>query len=163
MTSITCQVGDATAPSVQGNKIICHVCNDIGGWGAGFVLALSMRWPQPEAEYRAWYRDPGRSDFALGAIQFVQVESDMWVANMIGQHGLKRMGGKPPVQYEAIELALSKVAEAAKTLNASVHMPRIGCGLAGGKWEEIEPIIERTLCAKGVEVFVYDLPAPVAL
>ena len=25
-------------------------------------------------------------------------------------------------------------------LSASVHMPRIGCGLAGGKWEEIEPI-----------------------
>ena len=35
-------------------------------------------------------------------------------------------------------------------------MPRIGCGLAGGKWEEIEPIIERTLATAGVEVTVYD-------
>jgi hypothetical protein len=39
-----------------------------------------------------------------------------------------------------------------------VHMPRIGCGLAGGQWEEIEPIIETTLGAKGVAVTVYDLP-----
>jgi hypothetical protein len=36
-------------------------------------------------------------------------------------------------------------------------MPRIGCGLAGGQWSEIEPIIERTLLAAGVEVYVYDL------
>jgi hypothetical protein len=36
-------------------------------------------------------------------------------------------------------------------------MPRIGCGLAGGTWDKIEPIIERTLLAKGIEVVVYDL------
>jgi hypothetical protein len=35
-------------------------------------------------------------------------------------------------------------------------MPRIGCGLAGGKWEEIEPIIERTLIEADVKVTVYD-------
>jgi O-acetyl-ADP-ribose deacetylase (regulator of RNase III) len=35
-------------------------------------------------------------------------------------------------------------------------MPRIGCGLAGGSWEEIEPIIKRTLTDQGVEVVVYD-------
>jgi hypothetical protein len=35
-------------------------------------------------------------------------------------------------------------------------MPRIGCGLAGGKWEEIRPIIERTLLKNNVEVYVYD-------
>jgi len=36
-------------------------------------------------------------------------------------------------------------------------MPRIGCGLAGGKWEQIEPLIERHLAAAGAEVVVYDL------
>jgi hypothetical protein len=35
-------------------------------------------------------------------------------------------------------------------------MPRIGCGLAGGKWEMIEPIILRTLIANGIAVSVYD-------
>ena len=42
------------------------------------------------------------------------------------------------------------------TLGASVHMPRIGCGLAGGKWERIEPLIERTLLARAVPTTVYD-------
>ena len=41
-------------------------------------------------------------------------------------------------------------------LKATVHMPRIGCGLAGGTWDNIEPIIERTLCEADIEVSVYD-------
>jgi hypothetical protein len=36
-------------------------------------------------------------------------------------------------------------------------MPRIACRLAGGRWDLIEPIIERTLCKNGIDVFVYDL------
>jgi hypothetical protein len=35
-------------------------------------------------------------------------------------------------------------------------MPRIGCGLAGGKWERIEPLVVSALSAKGVAVTVYD-------
>lgn len=35
-------------------------------------------------------------------------------------------------------------------------MPRIGCGLAGGKWEKIEPLINKNLIEKGIDVFVYD-------
>jgi O-acetyl-ADP-ribose deacetylase (regulator of RNase III) len=38
--------------------------------------------------------------------------------------------------------------------HASVHMPRIGCGLAGGKWSEVEPILERVFVA--TEVYIYD-------
>ncbi|MEV6001124.1 Appr-1-p processing protein, partial [Streptomyces griseomycini] len=29
---------------MKGVKVIAHVCNDIGGWGKGFVLAVSRRW-----------------------------------------------------------------------------------------------------------------------
>ena len=148
--------GDATAREVPVNKIICHVCNDVGGWGKGFVVALSERWPQPEAAYRDWYRGRLHNDFRLGSVQLVRVEPEIWVANMVGQHGLKRAGGKPPIRYEAIEAGLARVAEEAKSLKATVHMPRIGCGLAGGRWDEVEPIIRRTLCGEGIEVFVYD-------
>src|SRR5205823_6841477 len=54
MAGITYLKGDATCPQAKGVKIICHVCNDIGGWGKGFVLALSKRWSEPEAAYRKW-------------------------------------------------------------------------------------------------------------
>src|SRR6478735_7875934 len=102
--------GDATAPVGEGERIICHVCNDSGGWGKGFVLALSRRWAQPEEQYRAWYSERSQNDFGLGAVQFVQVEPTIWVANMIGQHGIKRGSSGPPIRYEAVALCLQQVA-----------------------------------------------------
>lgn len=39
-------------------------------------------------------------------------------------------------------------------------MPRIGCGLAGGEWSVVEPIIISTLCANNIPVYVYDFDAP---
>lgn len=41
----------------------------------------------------------------------------------------------------------------------SVHMPRIVCGLAGGKWEEVGKIVVDEFAKSGVLVTVYDLPS----
>jgi O-acetyl-ADP-ribose deacetylase (regulator of RNase III) len=79
--------GDATSPQAKGPKIIAHVSNDIGGWGKGFVVAISKRWPEPEREFRRWHRERAGNDFGLGAMQLVQVQQDIWVANMVGQRG----------------------------------------------------------------------------
>jgi O-acetyl-ADP-ribose deacetylase (regulator of RNase III) len=146
--------GDATSPLAKGVKIIAHICNDIGGWGKGFVLAVSKKWKEPEKQYRAWYNS--RENFALGEVQFVQAEQYIYVANMIGQKGIKTGSKGPPIRYDAVELCLIKLSGKAVELKASVHMPRIGCGLAGGKWEKIEPLINRNLVDKGIDVFVYD-------
>ncbi|WP_344663116.1 Appr-1-p processing protein [Catenulispora subtropica] len=151
-------MGDATRPQGSGPRLIAHVCNDAGGWGRGFVLALSKRWPEPEAAFRAWYRDRADSGFALGAVQFVPVGEDIVVANMVGQHGYgPHPEDDPPVRYAAIASALAAVGEKARELSASVHMPRIGCGLAGGRWERIEPLIVEHLVRRDVPVTVYDL------
>lgn len=45
-------VGDATNPQAKSPKVIAHICNDLGGSGKGFVLAISRHWPEPEHEYR---------------------------------------------------------------------------------------------------------------
>jgi O-acetyl-ADP-ribose deacetylase (regulator of RNase III) len=149
--------GDATSPQAKGVKVIAHVCNDLGGWGKGFVVAVSDRWPGPEKAYRAWYRDRSQNDFGLGAVQMVQVDQYIWVANMIGQRGVKpsKKHG-PPIRYEALDRCLATLGEKARELNATVHMPRIGCGLAGGTWPRIEPLITRNLTSKGVDVTIYD-------
>ena len=148
--------GDATQPVGDGPKIIVHVCNDIGGWGKGFVVAISKRWKEPEAQYRRWHKEGGDIPFERGQVQFVEAEDELWIANMIGQEGIRRKGGKAPVRYEAIGAGLEKVGVFAVEHSASVHMPRIGCGLAGGKWEEIEPLIEKALLFRGIETTVYD-------
>jgi O-acetyl-ADP-ribose deacetylase (regulator of RNase III) len=154
--SIRYSQGDAIQPLGRGPKVICHICNDAGGWGAGFVLAISRRWPEPERQYRAWHADREHNDFALGAVQFAPVEPDLWVANMVAQHGLGRSQAVPPICYEAVAECLKKVAARAGELVASVHMPRIGCGLAGGEWSQIAPLIEEHLCRPGIAVTVYD-------
>lgn len=158
---ITYKTGDATSP--RPNMIIVHVCNDVGGWGSGFVLALNEKFGtgvgSPRQQYWNWEADRENNDFALGAVQFVKVARNLKVANIIGQHLTGRdEDGNPCVRYEAIEAGLDKVGQEAAVWGASVHMPRIGCGLAGGTWDLIEPIIETTLCDNGIEVFVYDLP-----
>jgi len=148
-TNIKYVVGDATAPQGESKKIICHICNDLGAWGAGFVLALSKKWIYPEHFYRA------RQQYPLGEVDILSVESDVFVANMIAQHGLRPDSkGVPPVRYDALKQALSKVNTVAEQIGATLHMPRIGCGLAGGEWEEVEKVINEVVT---VNVIVYDL------
>lgn len=110
MSGITCVRGDATSPQGKGVKLIVHVCNDLGGWGKGFVLALSRRWSEPEAAYRRWHRGRSGNDFGLGAAQFVQVEPYIWVANVVGQRGIRTGSKGVPVRYEAIDAGLDTVA-----------------------------------------------------
>ena len=148
--------GDATSPQASGPKVIVHCCNDMGGWGKGFVLALSRRWPEPERDYRRWHRERAGNDFALGAARLIPVRPDTWVANVIGQHGTRRGSAGPPVRYEAIARGLVTVGDEAVRLGASVHMPRIGCGLAGGRWERVEPLVVAALSDRDVPVTVYD-------
>ena len=148
--------GDATAPIGTGTKIIVHVCNDVGAWGRGFVMTLSKCWPEPEQRYHAWHKGEEKQPFALGEVQFVQVSDTVWVANVIGQRDIRTLNGVPPVRYEAIRTGLRKVALEARRLHASVHMPRIGCGLAGGDWNIVGKIVEDELANIGVPVTVYD-------
>ncbi len=157
MNEIIYAVGDATLPMNSGPGIIAHVCNDIGQWGKGFVLPLGRRYPDAEKQYRDWYKRQ-EPPFALGQVQFVEVGPKLWVANMIGQRGIAKRGALPPVRYEAIQECLRSVCAFAVEHQASVQMPRIGCGLAGGRWEEVSPLIEEELTANGVQVMVYDLP-----
>lgn len=149
---ITYLKGDATSPQASGPKIIAHICNDRGGWGKGFVLAVSNRWKDPEMYYRRWYRS--KEDFGLGEIQVVEVGGNLWVANMVAQYGYKTGSKGPPIRYDALGACLAKLAVEVDARKASVHMPRIGTGLAGGKWEMVEPILKAALGDR--RVFVYD-------
>lgn len=148
MSKITYILGDATNPIGEGMKIIPHVCNDIRVWGAGFVLALSKKWSYPEFIYR------NKMEMTLGTVTFVSVEDDILVANMVGQHGVGVVNNIIPLRYDELKNCLIQLNDLAVNLNATIHMPRIGSGLAGGKWSEIEKLIEENV---HVPVTVYDL------
>lgn len=142
-------IGDATQPIGEGIKIIPHITNNIGVWGAGFVIALSNKWTYPELHYRT------RQTYPLGHVDVLRVEPDIFVANMIAQHDTRPDSeGFPPIRYNALREALIKVNNIAKDLNATLHAPMFGAGLAGGDWNEIEKIIEDVVT---VDITVYNL------
>jgi O-acetyl-ADP-ribose deacetylase (regulator of RNase III) len=144
--------GDATYPELQrpdGVKLIVHVCNDVGAWGAGFVMAVSKRFPMARSSYRTAIRRGAK----LGSVHFVDPHyMDIMVGNMIAQHGIGR--GQRRIRYGALRKCLTKVAEFARHYTTvSIHMPRIGCGLGGGTWGEVGPIVEEALGAFDVLVY----------
>ena len=152
---ITYLKGDATNPhttNASGEKntnIIVHICNNIGAWGAGFVLAISNKWKKPEISYK------NLGNYHMGEIEMVKVEHNTYVINMIAQDGIGYTD-KCRVSYTDLKTCLNKVSHNIKALpNVSIHMPRIGCGLGGGKWDTVEHIIKDEL--SDVPVYVYDL------
>jgi O-acetyl-ADP-ribose deacetylase (regulator of RNase III) len=147
---ITYEIGDATNPTYPGTKIICHINNNVGKWGKGFVMALSNRWPKTRDKYLSL------KEWNLGDVQFIMINNNTIIANMIAQDGIGINTSKiRRVNYDALETCLGVVADYAKMLNCSVHMPRIGCGLGGGDWGDIEMIVELKMLK--LQVFVYDL------
>jgi len=52
------------------------------------------------------------------------------------------------IRYDALAQCLSKLAGQIDE-GTIIHMPRIGCGLAGGNWDQIEPLLEEHLAMAG--------------
>ncbi len=153
-------IGDATCPVGNGNKIIAHCVNDLGYFGAGFAKAILNKWPHVRKYYLDWHNEVvrGGSDrLCLGSAQIVLAQDDVFVANIVGQYGIGRGSKDPPIRYEAIREGLIKVKDWSEQYKATVHMPKIGSGLAGGDWNIIEKIIIEELSDKNVEVFIYKL------
>jgi O-acetyl-ADP-ribose deacetylase (regulator of RNase III) len=161
------QKGDlfAAIRGVEGRIVIPHVCNDYGGWGAGFVIPLSRHYPQAEEAYRAWSKQKsfGR---AMGQVQYVGIlGTQVDVANMVAQHGSgHRYASSRPLDYAALARCMDDVGRFALAHyhNApSIHCPMFGAGLAGGNWEFIRDLVDDCWIAVGLDVTVYHLdPLP---
>lgn len=171
MIPIFYMIGDATRPAPRvasaSLNIIAHVCNDVGAWGAGFVVALSARDTRPENTYRAWHTNrakPGswhRDKFELGQIELVPFCDGAYVCNMIAQKGTFATGNPLRLSYTALASCLNKLGLIARRfVGSKVHLPRIGCGLAGGTWDRVEPLVQQFLSSRDIPVNVYDLAMP---
>ena len=154
-------IGDATLPieTEAENRLIVHCCNTLGAWGAGFVVPLGRRYPKAKEKYKKFIEE-NKGTISLGEVNEVKVADNIYVENLIGQSFLyKKANGEIPCNYIAIEHGFLKIMENWSNKGKySIHMPRIGCGLAGGDWKTIENIIQRTFVGiANVDVYVYDL------
>jgi O-acetyl-ADP-ribose deacetylase (regulator of RNase III) len=173
-------------PVTPSTKVIFHVCNDIGGWGSGFVVPLSKKWPETERSYRKWHNntfEPFTEPFKIGEIQLVPVqgfqqcanadEGPIYVCNAIGQRSTISdpdcyvdpgqcyvRGGKRPLDYAKLATAMSKLGDALSRCDTycEIHCPLFGSGLAGGNWDIIEKLIIDAWTRQGIPVTVYQLP-----
>ena len=157
LAQVTRVKGSAIEPRGTGNRIIVQVVNDRAlTWGAGFAKHVRQKWPELQNRFTEWIEST-RSDFRLGAVHLTEIEPSLYLASLVAQHGYGP-SPKPRIRYRALYEALEKLARFAADLGASLHMPRIGSGQAGGSWEIVSEIIDEVVCRQGVAVTVYELP-----
>lgn len=157
--SISVVRGDATKPRGDGVKLVVQVVNDATpNWGGGgFATAVRRAYPDVQADFQEWWGAVPRDARRLGQVRIVRVGSDIWVASVIAQHGYGA-SASPRIRYAALRQGLDRAAKFAAEHGASVHMPRIGCGQAGGSWVIVEELVRETIVAAGRPVIVYDTP-----
>jgi len=158
MASIETKVGSATSPRPEKGKgvIIAHLCNNLGGWGKGFVLAVDELSAAPRAAYQGLAKDHGKNrgseaDIPLGEVQFVEVQTGLFVSNMIAQDRYTDSHDDGcAVDYKALRRCLLITFHRAIRLGYAVHIPEgIGAGLAGGDQVQIHKLISE--CVAEVE------------
>jgi O-acetyl-ADP-ribose deacetylase (regulator of RNase III) len=131
----------------------------------GFLRSLSRRDDPGHVEVTG---DFGLGESQLAGVKAAEVTSNsvsgnvtslvasgpVFVLNMVAQAGFGP-SSEPRLRYPALALCLRHAQSFAEELGASVHMPRIGCGLGRGDWERVAVLVSRLV---SVRTFVYDLP-----
>ena len=153
--------GDSSGP-----VLLAHVVNDAAhSWGRrGVAAALASRYPSAARAFRAWtFASPDH--LQLGRTHVIEQHDGahvVMIASMVAQQGYGP-GAVTRLRYDALREALAAVAELASRAGASVHVPRIGAGQAGGRWDLIENDLAAVLADRGIDVIVHTLPAQVSL
>lgn len=126
--------------------IIVHGCNAQGRMGSGFAKELRDRFPEAYGAYMQHHKQFG---LTMGTNVPYTVSKNLVIMNAITQEFYGYDGSKY-VSYDAISSCFESINNLSFELQkdgtkVTVHFPMIGAGLAGGKWEIIETIIEEEL------------------
>lgn len=155
--AITYITGDLLQHAKTG--IIAHIVNDQGGWGKGFSGMLSKAYPRAEPSYRKWFKS---GYFYCGLTHLEELADNLLVAHMAAQVGYKSTDNPKPLNYDYLRDCLSSLTRTnAATKKLPIHMPRIGSGLGGGNWDDIEAIINEE--APDLDIRVYTLEGKVPM
>lgn len=149
--------GNALDPRGEGLKIICQMVNDKAlRWGGGIARSTARKFPQAQSEFSRDIKIIPQEE-RLGLVHFSSEENEIIIASIIAQAGYGK-SELPRIRYASLEICLDQIVAVAQSLVATIHMPRIGAGAAGGEWDLIEELVEERLVKSGLQVTVYDLP-----
>ncbi|KAL0481401.1 chromodomain-helicase-DNA-binding protein 1 [Acrasis kona] len=155
-------IGDVTDQSERDGPVIVINCvSDRGLWPNGGLANKILQNLSQEAKTN--YEQAARNeDINLGDAHLIMVEDHgneqgepLYICNVIAQEYDFEKNTHGGIVMTALESALNKVAYAANSLSASVHLPRIGYGLKNFNWYGLERIIKKCLPSVGIKTYVY--------
>lgn len=137
--------GDVTDAQEQ---VIAHGVNCMGHFGSGVAGAIKRKHSYVRNQYLSL------PQHILGTCQFVAYDDKIWVNAHTQQD--KGYDGKQYADLTAVAYCLIQIAEFMEEheLN-TIAMPKIGCGLGGLKWDQVEILVNELL--GDYEVSVYEL------
>lgn len=133
--------------------IIAHQVNCKFVMGGGVALALRKRWPVVYKNYIALGEECDKSSEEwLGTCQIVKIDQNRYVANLFGQDDLGYE--KCYTNYAALETALKELLFHVEYMELkTIAFPWLmSCGLAGGDWSIVKPLIEKTFEDSDIEI-----------
>lgn len=133
--------------------IIPHVCNDAGGWGAGFVVPLGNRFPDAKNTYLSAFNPLHNTRLLLGETQLCEVNRDerrFWIYNMVAQHNFRAENNPRPLHYGYLSRCMTGLESCILQdemytddgIAPIIVMPRFGSDLAGGDWTIIRELVD---------------------
>ena len=130
--------------------VIAHQVNCFGA-AAGLAAAIFRKWPTAERDYQQLIKRCQPKSL-LGMSQLTGHQRDGHIiCNLFGQYE-----PGPAYNPQRLEQALEMLGNTARIMNWSVALPyRLSCGIAGGNWDEVLEIIDRTMT--GVDCVIYRL------
>ena len=125
---------------------ICHQVNCQGRMNSGVAKAIRERFPDAYHDYITTCRNPDRGHVTglLGTLRITAIPGGPKICHMFAQD---RYGydGQRYTNYDAFFSCLNTLAEIILR-GSTIAMPYgIGCGLGGGDWDVIYPMIESVL------------------
>lgn len=127
--------------------VILQQVNAQNAMGSGFAKAVYEKWPKVKTSFHAWSAAFPADVVRMGKVQPIQLDTDLWIVNIVGQRFAGRDGMRY-TSYDALDEGLLSTAVWLRDHgfgSHDVHFPLIGAGLGGGHWPAIAALIEHRI------------------
>lgn len=125
--------------------VIVQQVNMLGVMGAGLALQIAKKWPIVLTRYIGLLN---RGFVSLGDVQLIHVSEHLFVANIFAQYGVGGTTKENSTDLNALKKGFSylSVFSVADNPDRTIYIPHgIGCGLGGGSWNKVLPLLETYL------------------
>ena len=132
-------------------EVITNAVNCVGVMGAGLAKQFKDKYPEMFKDYREACR---YKELFPGQIHVYKIHSTsppFYIFNFPTKKDWRN-----PSKIEYIEKGLNTMRKVLSTTNIkSISIPKLGCGLGGLKWSDVNLLIKKYLVDLNIEIRVY--------